>query len=208
MPKENELVAMKPEVIVTSNLSHVFPKEVLPLQIGKDGYLARGVIHDGGLVLMATGDKQDILKEAMASNLPVELDLRVPEKPRLSAVWTPQVFIRDGVPTQSYWNAPRGDALGRRMSQSLIGSDAEGRIYIMSFDGVPYWERIKGRPVGANVGELWQVVDFLGLKNAASLDSGGGSSSMAVEGKVVDAPHLETYSEERRVGEVILVIDE
>jgi len=49
---------------------------------------------------------------------------------------------------------------------------------------------------------------FLGLISFANLDGGPRSTSMVIEGKVVGVSNLQPYDETRRVGDVVLVIDD
>jgi len=210
MPRENELVAMRPAIVDTSPLSHATPPHILMRQIGDDGYLAgraswrEYLRHPSGLVLMATGDKQAVLVEAGDSGEPVELDLGVPGRPGLNAWYTAHPLVRDGV------SNPELSAY--RLSHTVIGADAEGRIYVISADGSDPDTVHRGGPIGVSDNELATISQFLGLVNAANLDGGGRSVSMVIDGKVLsydnDVYLTTPYDDDRRVGDAVLIIDD
>jgi len=213
MPKENELVAMRADVVRTSPPSHGYPPGVLPLQIGEDGYLGRDIFHKGGLVLMATGTKQAVLEEALAAKKPVTLDLRIPGRPGLNALYTAHPLILNGQSARwEDWGDPPNPNLMRRMARTAIGADAEGRIYLISIDGAGSYFLPEIGPIGVNMDELEDVARFLGLVDAANLDSGGSSSVMVVEGEVLG--HYLDYhlfgagDDDRRVGDAVLIVDD
>jgi len=211
MPRDNELVAMRPLVADTSPLSHATPDHIKLRQIGDDGYLAFGYYRQTkGLVLMATGDKQPILDEAMASGKPVELDLRVPGHPGLNAWYVTPILMQNG---------QRFDLRNRDMhytnfhSRTALGADGEGKIYLISVDGSLLDREIsKGGRFGVTLAQLQDIAAFLGLVNAGNLDGGLHSTSMVIEGKVMGQDpewHMETpYDDDREVGDMVMVIDE
>jgi len=206
MPKDNELVAMRIGVWKTSQLSHGYPDHVLPMQISKDGYLSTDNYYFGGdgLIVMATGEKQAILKEALESKKPVELDLKIAGCPGLNAFYSGHVFVRNG---QIAPQKPRLD----RIPYTTVGSDSEGNIYLISTDGPPFLF-VKNGPIGINTDELLKVVQFLGLTNAANLDGGANSTSMVIDGKVLGQfadYYLSTkYDDGRKVADSVLIIDD
>ncbi|WP_197456815.1 phosphodiester glycosidase family protein [Cephaloticoccus primus] len=190
MPKDNELVAMRESVFMESAYTH-----------GKlPGHIALTLISEAstgvGYFIMATGDKRAILDNYKASGNPLKLDLSVPGRTGLNALYTAQPFIVDGHPV------PQGhhDVTAR----TAMGADADGKIYLLVVHvDTPLWDS-----VGAGFSELTDVGLFLGLINFANLDGGPRSTSMVIEGKVVGAPNLKPYDETRRVADVVLVIDE
>jgi len=204
MPKDDDLVAMRYPLWRNAQLSHGYPSHITAMQIGEGGILMPGsYFHGPGLVLMATGSKQAILKEALESGEPVEMDLRVPGRPGLNALMAPTVFIKDG---QSMPYRSRLD----RLPYTTIGADADGKIYLIVADGVPFLKPWSG-PIGIHTDETNAVVHFLGLTNASNLDGGDGSTSMVIDGKVIGHfpdYHLTTeHDDDRRVGDAVLVID-
>jgi len=212
MPKDNELIAMRPGIVETSPLSHVTPPHIMMRQIGGDGYLARQDVvwreylrPPSGLVLMATGDKQAILNEAIESDRPVELDLRVPGRPGLNAYYAVPTLVKDGQPNWGVGNE-------YRLARTIIGADAEGKIYLMAIDGTDPDITERAGPIGVGLNEMVAVADFLGLVNAANLDGGGRSTSMVIEGKVLgydtDVYLITDRDDDRRVGDAVLIIDD
>jgi len=214
LPGEDEFVAMRPEVWTTSNLSHAHPKDVMGyditrVQLTKEGELKlerpkyllnRGNIggeNNVHLVLMASGSKRIILEEAMASGHPSELDLRVPGRPGLNALYTAHVFIRDGKPLMELKRP------ASRWPLTFIGNDAEGKIYLI-YSGLG---TTKDPRVATSWKEILDLGLFLKLTNLANMDSGLSSASMVVDGKDVDSPHMEPYDEDRKVADSILVVD-
>jgi len=204
-PKDDELIVMRYPLWKTGGYSHGHPDYITAMQIHTNGHLLPGAyFHGPGLILMATGSKRAILEEAFASGQPVEMDLRVAGRPGLNALMAPTVFIkgRQSMPFRSRLD---------RLPYTTIGSDAEGRIYLIVADGVPFL-RPKNGPIGIHTDETNAVVHFLGLTNASNLDGGDGSTSMVVEGKLLGHfpdYHLTTeYDDDRRVGDVVLVIDD
>jgi len=203
MPKDNELVVIQSEIWARSPLSHYVPPHIKARQLLDDGYLSYGISWESGdLILMATGSKQAILDEAMGA--PTELELSVPEKPGLNAWYVTPVFMRNGqrvFTTTGNFN---------RLSRTAIGADAEGKIYLISVDGTRVLA--KNSRFGVTLAELHKIVESLGLVNAANLDGGPSSTSMVVEGKVMGNQtelYLNTpYTDRRRVGDVVLIIDD
>jgi len=203
MPKDDELVAITPGIWRTSPLSHYTPPNVMVRQIGEDGYLAYGVNWwSTGSILLATGSKQTILEEATASRKQVELDLRVRGRSGLNAWYVVPILMKDGNPVFS-----RRSNVGRS-PRTALGADAEGKIYLIVIDRA---DALDGGSIGVTLPELRQVVQALELTNAANLDGGSGSTSMVIEGKIMgrDSSHWMTaFDDERRVGDVVLIIDE
>jgi len=205
MPKDNELVAMRPTVAMTAPISHGVPAHITAMQVGVDGHLSRGFYYDGvGLVLLATGTKQSILEEAFKAPEPVELDLRVAGRPGLNAWYVTPVLMQDGKPT-----VLRDDHYLSRTARTAIGADAEGKVYLISVDGARLI-RPNSR-YGVSLAELQAIAQFLGLTNAGNLDGGPNSTSMVIEGKLMGHDtdgHMATpYDDDRRVADMILVID-
>jgi len=207
MPKDNELVAMKPWVVMSHPLSHFIPPHIKIAQIASDGILENGWYYGNDRpVLLATGSKQTIIEEAIASDKPVELDLRIPGRPGLNAWYAVPALMLDGEALPLY------DSLYfTRASRTAIGADAMGDIYLMVIDG-PRGGLKEGASMGITLSELQDVMKFLGLVNASNLDGGSNSTSMVIEGKVMGHAthlHMDTpYDDDRLVGDMVMVIDE
>jgi len=216
--RNNELVAMQWPVWATSRFllehpSTVLGYDVLIGQIKADGTLYAGIVDDRdptdgdaflmdgdrGLILMATGKKRAILREAMASETSVGLDLRVAHRPGLNVFETHGILVRDSVrvPLWGY------DAPYPRFAHSSIGWDSDGKIYLFSsLHGTPSDPRVAISP-----NELADVALFLGLTHLVALSGNVNSASMVVEGKCVENPDQSLFDEDRRVAEALLVVD-
>jgi len=225
VPHGDEIVAIRQDVWGYSFLSHGAPEHLLAVQLGKYGepYRVNRGVPTSGLFLLASGEGKTILEEALVSGEPVEVDLRVPGRPGLNMLYGAPVLIRDGQPVAVPGigsDTPPDAAYGiyraryRRTGRTAIGADAEGKIYLITVytDGL-YNADAQGRPgsgIGASIGELRAVAQFLGLENAMNLD-GGGSTSMTIEGRVaqgvIDVQLSHGQGRERPVSVSILVID-
>ncbi|MGZ4438114.1 MAG: phosphodiester glycosidase family protein [Nocardioidaceae bacterium] len=99
-------------------------------------------------------------------------------------------FVHPGDPSFAY-----GWVL-KRNPRTFAGVDAQGRTVIVTVDGRTT------RDLGLSVPEEADVARSLGLRDAINLD-GGGSTTLAVDGKVVSHPSDATG--ERPVGDALLV---
>jgi exopolysaccharide biosynthesis protein len=84
-----------------------------------------------------------------------------------------------------------------RHPRTMIGSGADGAIWLVTVDG-----RQPQRSVGMSLVELRDFARRLGLVNALNLD-GGGSTTMWVEGRVVNSPS--DAAGERQVSDALIV---
>jgi hypothetical protein len=85
----------------------------------------------------------------------------------------------------------------QRNPRTMAGVDAHGHLLLVAVDG-----RQAGHSAGLSILEAAQVMRALGAVTAMNLD-GGGSTTMVVEGRVVN--HPSDPSGERVVGDAILV---
>lgn len=85
----------------------------------------------------------------------------------------------------------------KRNPRTLVGVDARGRTVIVTADGR------STASLGLSITEAGAVARALGLRDAMNLD-GGGSTTMVVGGRVVNAPSDATG--ERPVGDALLVL--
>lgn len=91
--------------------------------------------------------------------------------------------------------APKGStAFLRRHPRSLMGSTADGTVMLVTIDGRSTVS------VGATLVEAGSVARSLGMTNAVNLD-GGGSTAMAVRGKLVNRL---SEGRERAVGDAVV----
>jgi hypothetical protein len=85
----------------------------------------------------------------------------------------------------------------QRNPRTMAGVDARGRVLLVAVDG-----RQAGRSAGLSILEAAQVMRALGAVTAMNLD-GGGSTTMVIEGQVVNRPS--DPSGERADGDAVLV---
>jgi hypothetical protein len=102
---------------------------------------------------------------------------------RLVTDWGPEK-ARDGFTTE-------------RHPRTVVGTAADGRVWLITVDG-----RNKALSVGMNFAELQALVTRVGLVDALNLD-GGGSTTMVVQGAVVN--HPSDAAGPRRVSDAIVV---
>ncbi len=92
---------------------------------------------------------------------------------------------------------PRDGFTTERHPRTVIGTASDGRIWLITVDG-----RNKALSLGMSFAELQALVTRVGLVNALNLD-GGGSTTMVVNGAVVNHPSDPTGP--RRVSDAIVV---
>jgi hypothetical protein len=85
----------------------------------------------------------------------------------------------------------------QRNPRTMAGVDAQGRVLLAAVDG-----RQAGRSAGLSILEAAQVMRALGAVTAMNLD-GGGSTTMVIEGRIVNRPS--DPSGEREDGDAVLV---
>jgi hypothetical protein len=100
-------------------------------------------------------------------------------------------FVRPGEPSFYY------GFVHKRNPRTFAGTDAEGRLVLVTADGR------STSALGLSVLETALVAQGLGLKDAMNLD-GGGSTTMVVHDQVVNQPSDATG--ERPVGDALLVL--
>jgi hypothetical protein len=92
---------------------------------------------------------------------------------------------------------PREGFTTERHPRTVIGTAADGRIWLITVDG-----RNKALSLGMSFAELQTLITRVGLVDALNLD-GGGSTTMVVKGAVVNHPSDATGP--RRVSDAIIV---
>ncbi|KXU35819.1 hypothetical protein AXK11_05620 [Cephaloticoccus primus] len=209
-PGKDELIAMDTMVAESAPLSHGTHKiPLLKMQIGEDGYLYDGYfIESGGPLILATGEKQKILKEAAAAG-PVELDLNIPGRPGLNAWLATPALVQDGE------NSPMPEPFYHLdfHTRTALGQSADGKFYLIYVDGTSV-NRIAshGGRFGVTLYQMQKLANHLGLINAANLDDGVFSSIMVIDGKVMGQDpefHMITpYDDNRWVGDMVLIVDD
>jgi hypothetical protein len=173
------------------------------------------VVPRDGFVLVGTGGARRLLARSAAVGAPAALDLalRMPRS-RLSAT-TPVGGIVGGGPRLLARGRPRVRALAEgfaplsapwfyrsfvaaRHPRTVAGVRADGTLLLVTVDG-----RRAGWSAGATLPEAARLMRSLGARDALNLD-GGGSTAMAVRGRVVSRPSDPTG--ERAVSDALVVL--
>ncbi len=134
-------------------------------------------IPEGGFVLAAcSGAESEILSHVtVGEQVSIRFDMSPPEFVNLKTLCTGNAWmVKDGAPFH-------GGGPERHPRSVLAWSGT--KHWFVAFDG-----RQPGYSVGANVAEMTEfLIDTLQVDNAINLD-GGGSTSLVVEGEVVNCP--------------------
>ncbi|MEU5625803.1 phosphodiester glycosidase family protein [Streptomyces tendae] len=173
-----------------------------------------GTIPPGGSSVQATGERVADLT-ALASvghRLSVSTTLldargrRISPSPRTDIVNGGPELVRDGrihvTPATDGMVHPDDPSwyygwVHKRNPRTLAGVDAAGRTVLVTADG-------RGTDsLGLSIGESAEVAKSLGLRDAVNLD-GGGSTTMAAEGAVLNSPS--DAAGERPVGDALLIL--
>jgi hypothetical protein len=173
-----------------------------------------GTIPAGGRTVQATGAKVDALLAVArpGRRLPVRATLvddrghPVRTSPATSIVNGGPELVRDG----RLHATPRADGMvhpgnpsfyygwvHKRNPRTFGGVDARGRLVLITADGR------STSSLGLGIGETAAVARSLGLRDAINLD-GGGSTTMVVDGAVINVPSDATG--ERPVGDALVVL--
>ncbi|MFE7433293.1 phosphodiester glycosidase family protein [Streptomyces tendae] len=173
-----------------------------------------GTIPPGGSSVQATGERvADLTALARVGHrLSVSTTLldargrRISPSPRTDIVNGGPELVRDGrihvTPATDGMVHPDDPSwyygwVHKRNPRTLAGVDAAGRTVLVTADG-----RGTGS-LGLSIGESAEVAKSLGLRDAVNLD-GGGSTTMAAEGAVLNAPS--DAAGERPVGDALLIL--
>ncbi len=140
------------------------------------------LIPPGGAVLQARGPWRRVLRTARAGDsMTLQLRLRPWWEGVADAIGGGPVLVRDGRPIARAGEEFTWDQLAGRHPRTAVGQLANGRIALVAVDG-----RWSGS-VGLRTWELALLMARLGAVNAMSLD-GGGSTTMAFNGRVLNRP--------------------
>ncbi|WP_338693112.1 phosphodiester glycosidase family protein [Streptomyces sp. Q6] len=173
-----------------------------------------GPLPDGGGSVQATGTRAAALTALARVGRPLRVQgiLRdgagrpVVASPRTSIVNGGPELVRDGRPhvtVAADGMVKPGDPsffygwVHKRNPRTLAGVDAAGRTVLVTADG-----RGTGS-LGLSIPESADVARALGLRDAINLD-GGGSTTMVVDGAVINQPSDATG--ERPVGDALLIL--
>ncbi|HEU4426059.1 MAG TPA: phosphodiester glycosidase family protein [Pilimelia sp.] len=173
-----------------------------------------GAIPAGGRTVQATGAKVDALlavarpgrRLVVRATLIDECGRPVRTSPNTSIVNGGPELVRDG----RLHATPRADGMvhpgnpsfyygwvHKRNPRTFAGVDAKGRTVLITADGR------STSSLGLGIAETAAVAKSLGLRNAINLD-GGGSTTMVVDGAVINVPSDATG--ERPVGDALVVL--
>ena len=173
-----------------------------------------GPVPAGGRTVQATGDLTDDLLALASVGRPLivraalstEEGRRVPLTARTTIVNGGPELVRDG----QLWATPRADGMvhpdnpsfyygwvHKRNPRTLAGVDPLGRTVLVTADGR------STESLGLGIGEAAAVAQSLGLRDAINLD-GGGSTTMVIDGVVVNTPSDATG--ERPVGDALVIL--
>jgi hypothetical protein len=174
---------------------------------------ARAIPNDG-LVLGATGAAARFLRETAAPGAEVRLDLSLDTAhgplatgrllgivgggPRLLS--RGRVRVRAAAEGFAPLSAPwfYGSFVSSRHPRTLAGVRSDGTLLLVTVDG-----RWPGWSAGVTLSEAARVMRALGAREAVNLD-GGGSTAMAVRGRVVSRPS--DPGGERAVSDALVVL--
>ncbi len=92
------------------------------------------------------------------------------------------VLLQDGKACKEKW--PRSGFFSKRHPRTLMGTGADGWVYLIVIDG-----RFPGRGIGTTIAETVEVARLFGLENAINLDGGGSSVAWTLESGVLSHPY-------------------
>ncbi|MFC4554205.1 phosphodiester glycosidase family protein [Georgenia faecalis] len=173
-----------------------------------------GTVPRGGTTLQATGDLADDLRQVARRG--ARLDVRTAltdERGRTVRTHDHTSVVNGGpelVRRGRLHVTPASDGMvhadnpsfyygwaHKRNPRTFAGTDAQGRLVLVTADGR------STESLGLSIPEAGQVAVGLGLREALNLD-GGGSTTMVVDGAVINDPS--DAAGERPVGDAILVL--
>ncbi len=156
-----------------------------------------------GWVLSGNGAAADWVRASIKPGTRLELltDVRLTPRP----AFTPEFvvgggprLVRAGKPVAAGPEAGGPGFVDTRHPRTAAGVRADGRILLVTVDG-----RQPERSVGMTIAELSALLLELGAVEAINMD-GGGSTTMAAGGRVVNSPS--DLTGERPVGDALLVL--
>lgn len=154
-------------------------------------------IPAGGAVLLARGAaKAQLAAEVQpGADVTVRLQLRPGWSGVVAAIGGGPQIVRDGSPVFRAGEEFTSTQLSPRAPRTGVGQLRDGRVILVAVDG-----RQPGVSVGLTNFELAQTMARLGAVNAMALD-GGGSTTMAFDGKLLNAP---SDGRERRIATALV----
>jgi hypothetical protein len=165
-----------------------FPASVpnTPLTSTVTGYVSGGnqPIPPDGAVLVARGNQANFLatEAPLGGTVKILLALTPRWANVTEALGGGPIVVRDGKPVFRSFEGFTSSQLAPRHPRSGVGQTADGRIVLVAVDG-----RQPGYSTGLTNFELALTMMRLGCVTASALD-GGGSTTMAFDGKLLNRP--------------------
>jgi hypothetical protein len=137
-----------------------------------------------GAVLVARGNQANFLatEAPLGGTITILLALTPPWTNVPEALGGGPIVVRDGKPVFRSFEGFTSSQLAQRHPRSGVGQTADGRIILAAVDG-----RQPGYSTGLTNFELALTMMRLGCVTASALD-GGGSTTMAFDGKLLNRP--------------------
>lgn len=154
----------------------------------------------GGFVLSAQGRERAALMQTLGvgSQSRVTLELEKSGKNVAHVIGGGPTLLSGGkVRITAIEERFRKDVTHGRAPRTAVGVDGQGKIMLTTVDG-----RNPGISAGMTLRELARTLDGLGVQEAINLD-GGGSTTMTVQGKLVNRP---SDGQERLVSNALIVL--
>jgi hypothetical protein len=157
-----------------------------PLTATVTGYAGGGdqPIPPDGAVLVARGAQAGFLvaEAPVGATITILLALTPPWANVPEALGGGPIVVREGKPVFRSFEGFTTDQMARRHPRTGVGQTADGRILFVAVDG-----RQPGYSTGLTNFELALTMMRLGCVTASALD-GGGSTTMAFDGKLLNRP--------------------
>ncbi|RLE31925.1 MAG: hypothetical protein DRJ61_10645 [Acidobacteria bacterium] len=192
--KASEIVLFTPEFHRTTLTSSGGAEVVIHDRRITDIHQGEGSteIPCGGVVLSIGGERFQELAPRLRVGAEVLIDVdSIPLLPDPEGLWDQSQFILGGGPLM-LWNGerleePQKESMSTvffkaRHPRTAVGVRADGTLIFVTVDG-----RRPGVSVGMSIPELTDLMMELGCVSAVNLD-GGGSTTMVIEGEIVNAP--------------------
>lgn len=179
-----------------------------PLRIrGTPSTRGKTPIPRDGIVLSYGGSRAAPPLDRLRSGTEIAIDTQYVPSDGSSALWTQAdtivggagLIARDGA-FESDWTMEQFNQgfAENRHPRTLIGTHADGSVWLVAVDG-----RQPTLSFGMTLAEVGRLAKRLGLVSALNLD-GGGSTTMWVQGQVVNSPS--DAAGPRRVSDALIVV--
>ncbi len=209
------------EIIILESMAGFALDSNLPFRVFVNylGLVSAAIPEDwaaqGGFVIAATGDRASELAHVLTPGTSTRILNEFGDGGTdVFAVNGAPLLLRgsenidrahiEGWPLDLGTSSARADEIHRwinlRAPRTAVGIRGDGRLLLVTIDG-----RQKKVSVGATISELRSVMRALGAEDALNLD-GGGSSTMIVNGRIVNSPS--DPSGPRPVADAIILYDD